>query len=72
MRVGLFTPDMAFEAITKNQIEKLCSPALKCVDLVSNEVLTIVKATADGVRRFDKAIRSTKYRLMICIVAVIL
>lgn len=50
VRVGLFTPDMAFEAITKNQIDKLLSPALKCVDLVSNEVMAIIKSTAEGVR----------------------
>ena len=41
---------MAFEAITKNQIEKLLSPALKCVDMVSTEVMSIIKSTADGVR----------------------
>ena len=49
MRVGLFTPDMAFEYITKNQIEKLTNPAIKCVDMVCNELLGIVKATAEGV-----------------------
>ena len=50
VRVGLFTPDMAFEAITKNQIEKLLSPAVKCVDMVSAELMTAVKNCADGVR----------------------
>ena len=49
VRVGLFTPDMAFEAITKNQIEKLLSPAVKCVDMVSAELMTAVKNCADGV-----------------------
>ena len=51
MRVGLFTPDMAFEVITKNGIEKLQSPAMKCVDMVSNELLTVIKNCADGVGR---------------------
>ncbi len=50
VRVGLFTPDMAFEYITKNQIEKLVGPALKCVDLVSTEIMTVIKTTAEGVR----------------------
>ncbi|XP_003386672.1 PREDICTED: dynamin-1-like isoform X2 [Amphimedon queenslandica] len=52
VRVGLFTPDMAFEAITKNQIEKLLSPALKCVDMVSAELMTAVKNCADGMNRY--------------------
>lgn len=34
IRVGLFTPDMAFEAIVKRQIAKLKEPSIKCVDLV--------------------------------------
>lgn len=52
VRVGLFTPDMAFEAITKNQIEKLLSPALKCIDMVSNELMTVIKNCAEGVSIF--------------------
>ena len=47
--MGLFTPDMAFEVITRNQIEQLVSPALKCVDMVSSELLTVVKSCAEGV-----------------------
>lgn len=34
IRVGLFTPDKAFEAIVKRQIAKLKEPSIKCVDLV--------------------------------------
>ena len=34
IRVGLFTPDMAFEAIAKKQIERMREPGLKCCDLV--------------------------------------
>ena len=49
VRVGLFTPDMAFEVITRNQIEQLVSPSLKCVDMVSSELLTVVKTCAEGV-----------------------
>ena len=47
--MGLFTPDMAFEVITRNQIEKLVAPALKCIDMVSNELLAVIKTCADGV-----------------------
>ena len=49
VRVGLFTPDMAFDIITKNQISNLESPAIKCVDMVSGELLTIIKDCAEAV-----------------------
>ena len=49
MRVGLFTPDMAFEAIVKTQIEKLLGPALKCVDLVSSELGEVIQKCGEGV-----------------------
>ena len=52
VRVGLFTPDMAFEAITKNQIEKLLSPALKCIDMVSTELMAVIKNCTEGVSIF--------------------
>ncbi|XP_056379232.1 dynamin-3 isoform X2 [Hyla sarda] len=42
IRTGLFTPDMAFQAIVKKQIVKLKGPALKCVDLVMEELLNSV------------------------------
>jgi len=41
-RTGLFTPDMAFEAIVKKQIELLKSPSLKCVDMVVDELTKVV------------------------------
>ncbi|XP_069824086.1 dynamin-3 [Dendropsophus ebraccatus] len=42
IRTGLFTPDMAFQAIVKKQIVKLRGPALKCVTLVMEELLNSV------------------------------
>ena len=48
-RVGLFTPDMAFEQIVKRQIEKLVVPSLKCVDMVFTELSEVVKTCALGV-----------------------
>lgn len=42
-RTGLFTPDMAFEAIVKKQIVKLKGPSLKSVDLVIQELINTVK-----------------------------
>ena len=49
VRVGLFTPDMAFEAIVKTQLEKLMKPALKCVDLVSSELGEVIQKCGEGV-----------------------
>ncbi|KAJ0050429.1 hypothetical protein NL108_003650, partial [Boleophthalmus pectinirostris] len=40
---GLFTPDLAFEAIVKKQIIKLKDPCLKCVDLVVTEVVALIR-----------------------------
>uniref|UniRef100_A0A8D0GJF4 Dynamin 2 n=1 Tax=Sphenodon punctatus TaxID=8508 RepID=A0A8D0GJF4_SPHPU len=43
IRTGLFTPDMAFEAIVKKQVVKLKEPCLKCVDLVIQELINTVR-----------------------------
>lgn len=45
-RTGLFTPDLAFEAIVKKQILKLKEPSLKCVDLVVSELTALVMKCA--------------------------
>lgn len=50
IRVGLFTPDMAFEAIVKKQIAQLKEPVIKCVDLVVIELSNVVRMCTDKVR----------------------
>ncbi|CAH3034313.1 unnamed protein product [Pocillopora meandrina] len=52
IRVGLFTPDMAFEAIVKRQIEKLRSPAVKCVDMVMSELTNVIKKCTDPIDKY--------------------
>uniref|UniRef100_A0A0K0CV33 dynamin GTPase n=2 Tax=Strongyloidea TaxID=27829 RepID=A0A0K0CV33_ANGCA len=47
LQVGLFTPDMAFEAIAKKQIARLKEPSLKCVDLVVNELANVIRQCAE-------------------------
>lgn len=47
--MGLFTPDMAFEAIVKKQISRLKEPSLKCIDLVVQELTNVVRTCADKV-----------------------
>ena len=43
MRVGLFTPDRAFDMVTKAQILKLKPPSIKLVDLVCQEIMAITR-----------------------------
>ncbi|XP_013881447.1 dynamin-2 [Austrofundulus limnaeus] len=43
VRTGLFTPDLAFEAIVKKQIIKLKEPCLKCIDMVIQELINTVR-----------------------------
>ncbi|GMR32579.1 hypothetical protein PMAYCL1PPCAC_02774 [Pristionchus mayeri] len=54
VRVGLFTPDKAFEFIAKEQISRLKEPALKCVDLVVNELAAVVRQNAETMVRFPR------------------
>ncbi|KAI6205094.1 Dynamin [Aphelenchoides besseyi] len=54
IRVGLFTPDMAFEAIVKKQISRLKEPTLKCVDLVVTELSNVVRQCAETINRYPR------------------
>lgn len=54
IRVGLFTPDMAFEAIVKKQIARLKEPSLKCIDLVVAELSNVVRVCTDKMSRYPR------------------
>lgn len=54
VRVGLFTPDMAFEAIVKKQISKLKAPATKCIDLVMNEINNVIKKCTNKMAKYPR------------------
>jgi dynamin GTPase len=60
IRVGLFTPDMAFEAITKRQIAQLKEPVLKCVDLVVIELSNVVRNCAEKMNRYPRLREETE------------
>ena len=49
IRTGLFTPDMAFEIIVKEQIEKLRYPSMTIVDQVIEELNNVVARCAQKV-----------------------
>ncbi|XP_055550264.1 dynamin isoform X3 [Wyeomyia smithii] len=54
IRVGLFTPDMAFEAIVKKQISQLKEPILKCIDLTVQELSNVVRICTDKMARYPR------------------
>jgi len=54
VRVGLFTPDLAFDAIVKTQISRLREPTLKCVDLVILELGTVLKNCTSRLQRYPR------------------
>jgi len=60
IRVGLFTPDMAFEAIVKKQIARLKEPSLKCIDLVVQELTNVVRTVADKMNRYPRLREETE------------
>ena len=49
IRTGLFTPDAAFEAIVKSQVNKLREPSQECVDLVVAELNKVVHKASSKV-----------------------
>ena len=51
--MGLFTPDMAFEAIVKKQIARMKEPSIKCIDLVVQELSNVVRTVAEKVSWFS-------------------
>lgn len=54
VRVGLFTPDLAFDAIVKTQIARLREPSLKCVDLVILELGALLKHCTIRLARYPR------------------
>ncbi|RWS30856.1 dynamin-like protein, partial [Leptotrombidium deliense] len=60
IRVGLFTPDMAFEAIVKKQIGRLREPSLKCVDLVIAELGNVVRKCTEKMNRYPRLREETE------------
>lgn len=54
IRVGLFTPDMAFDAIVKTQITRLREPSLKCVDLVVQELSSVLRKCTENMQRYPR------------------
>ncbi|XP_067259384.1 dynamin-2 isoform X4 [Chanodichthys erythropterus] len=60
VRTGLFTPDLAFEAIVKKQIVKLKEPCLKCVDLVVSELATLIIKCTEKLNSYPRLREETE------------
>uniref|UniRef100_A0A6I8RGC2 Dynamin-2 n=1 Tax=Xenopus tropicalis TaxID=8364 RepID=A0A6I8RGC2_XENTR len=60
VRTGLFTPDMAFEAIVKKQVVKLKEPCLKCVDMVIQELINTVRQCTAKLLSYPKLREETE------------
>lgn len=60
IRVGLFTPDMAFDAIVKTQITRLREPSLKCVDLVVQELGNVLRKCTEKMQRYPRLREETE------------
>lgn len=60
VRTGLFTPDLAFEAIVKQQISKIKEPCLKCVDLVVSELATTIRKCTEKLSSYPKLREETE------------
>ncbi|XP_023666829.1 dynamin-1a isoform X4 [Paramormyrops kingsleyae] len=52
IRTGLFTPDLAFEAIVKKQILKLKEPSLKCIDMVVSELTSTIRKCSEKLAQY--------------------
>ncbi|XP_028318986.1 dynamin-1a isoform X4 [Gouania willdenowi] len=54
IRTGLFTPDLAFEAIVKKLILKLKEPTLKCIDMVASELISTIQKCSQKLAQYPQ------------------
>ncbi|XP_010766917.1 dynamin 3a [Notothenia coriiceps] len=60
VRTGLFTPDMAFEAIVKKQLSCLKKPCITFVDMVSQELISTLYQCINKLSSFPKLQEETE------------
>lgn len=53
-RVGLFTPDQAFDTIVRDQIKRLSEPTLKCIELVLSELFGEIHKCTGKMKKYPK------------------
>merc|ERR1711970_743653 len=60
VRLGLFTPDLAFDVVAKKQIEMLKGPSLKLIDLVAEEMGKVVQGAVSKMQRYPRLREETE------------
>jgi len=60
VRIGLFTPDRAFDMVCKAQINKLKEPSLKLIDCVVQEMMNMVKDVTSKMNRYPRLREETE------------
>ncbi|KAM5197077.1 uncharacterized protein RBU33_015627 [Hipposideros larvatus] len=63
-RTGLFTPDLAFEATVKKQVQKLKEPSIKCVDMVVSELTSTIRKCSEKLQQYPR-LREEMERIVI-------
>jgi hypothetical protein len=59
VRLGLFTPDLAFDVVAKKQIVRLKTPSLRLVDLVTEELRKIISSAVTQVEERGSLVSPT-------------
>ncbi|KAI1287638.1 Dynamin-2 [Halotydeus destructor] len=54
IRIGLFTPDQAFAAIVRKQIERLQDPSLECLNWVAGELYSVIVKCCEKMARYPR------------------
>ncbi|RWS25832.1 dynamin-like protein [Leptotrombidium deliense] len=54
VRIGLFTPDMAFDTVVASQLARFKDPSNFCIDLVCTELLNIVRDCCTNLKFYPK------------------
>ena len=67
VRVGLFTPDLAFDAVVKKQISRLKEPAHKCIELVVQELIDVVRMCTEKISQYPLFKEETERLITSCL-----
>ncbi|XP_023319860.1 dynamin isoform X4 [Eurytemora carolleeae] len=60
VRLGLFTPDLAFDVVARKRIERMKAPSLLLVDLVVQEMMKIVASVGPKMQRYPRLREETE------------
>merc|ERR1719427_2510996 len=60
VRLGLFTPDLAFDAVVRKQIEKMKTPAKKIIENVTAEIFNVLNKSLEQMNRYPRLREETE------------